>query len=64
MRKQIGHRFGFVTAALVVLGSSASGASDPKEQQLSEVVMKSLDTKPLVDGHAVSTGAHTFAIAW
>ena len=45
MRKQIGHRFGFVTAALVVLGSSASGASDPKEQQLSEVVMKSLGHK-------------------
>ena len=46
---------GYFGAALLVLSSTVTRADDPKQQAPSEVVMKSLDTDLLVDGHAVDT---------
>ena len=44
-----------VSAALLVLSSSASGALDPRQEQWSEVVMKSLETNLLADGRVIDT---------
>ena len=43
------------SAALLVLSSAVCGADYPKEQEPSEVVMKSLETNLLVDGRVVDT---------
>ena len=56
MRKQVGLVSGYLGAALLVLSSAVSGADDPKRQELSEVVLKSLDTKLLVIWSAASIG--------
>ena len=55
MRRRAGLVSGCLGTALLVIGSAVSGADDPKPREPAEVVMKSLDTKLLVDGRVIDT---------
>ena len=55
MRRRLGLVCVCIGAAFLMLASAVSGADDPKRQEPTEVVMRSLDTNLVIDGRVINT---------